>query len=87
MFDGEYYKIKLINPDDIKPNDIVVAFINDSYVVKRVTAVYKCAVDLKGDNIKQSMNFKYVSKKRIKFKVVRPTLTTKLMRRYLNAKK
>lgn len=86
MFEGETYKVLPVDPETLKQRDIVVAKINGEIVVKRITAIYALAVDLKGDNRKASKNFDFVSKKKIYYKVIRPTLWTKLLRRYKNAK-
>lgn len=86
MFEGETYKVLPIDPETLKPRDIVVAKINGEIVVKRITAIDALAVDLKGDNRKASKDFGLVSKKKIYYKVMRPTLWTKLLRRYRNVK-
>ena len=86
MFEGETYKVLPIDPETLKPRDIVVAKINGEIVVKRITAIYALAVDLKGDNWGASKDFDLVSKKKIKLKVIRPTIWTRLLRRYNNVK-
>lgn len=86
MFEGETYKVLPVDPETLKQRDIVVAKINGEIVVKRITAIYALAVDLKGDNRQASKDFDLVSKKKIYYKVMRPTLWTKLLRRYRNVK-
>lgn len=81
MFEGETYKVLPVDPETLQVRDIVVAKINGEIVVKRITDIYALAVDLKGDNQKASKDFDLVSKKKIYYKVIRPTLWTKLLRR------
>ncbi len=87
MFAGETYKVLPIDPETLKQRDIVVAMINGEIVVKRITAIYALAVDLKGDNRKASKDFDLVSKKKIYYKVMCPTFATWLLRRWRNANK
>lgn len=82
MFEGETYKVSPVDPETLQERDIVVAKINGEIVVKRITAIYALAVDLKGDNRKASKYFDLVSKKKIYYKVICPTLWTKFLRRY-----
>lgn len=87
FFEGETYKVRRIDPETVKPGNIVVAYIKDEFVVKRISAVYLQAVDLKGDNRGHSTDFEFVPKKRIHYKVIRPTFATWLLRRWRNANK
>lgn len=82
MYEGETYKILPVDPEMLKPGDVVVAHLKYQDVVKRISAVYKFGVDLKGDNWKHSTNFDSVPKSKILYKVICPTIWTKLLRRY-----
>lgn len=86
LYEGEIYHIKKLRTrSELNVGDIVVAQIDGKYVVKRIAKIHYIQniplYDLHGDNKKISKNFKNVLRSDIKYKLTRPTLLTKFIRK------
>ena len=86
LHEGEVYHIKRLRTrSELSVGDIVIAEIDGKRVVKRIVKIRYIGnmplYDLHGDNKKFSKNFKNVLRSDIKYKLTRPTLLTKFIRR------
>ena len=85
LHEGEVYHIKKLRTrSELNVGDIVIAEIDGLRVVKRIRRIHHSILplyDLYGDNEEASRNFKNVFRSNIKYKLIRPTLLTKYIRR------
>lgn len=86
LHEGEVYHIRRVRTrSELNIGDIVVAQIDGENVVKRIVKIHYIRnmplYDLYGDNKKVSKNFELVFRSNIKYKLIRPTLLTKYIRR------
>ena len=86
LHEGEVYHIKRLRTrSELNVGDIVIAEIDGLRVVKRIVKIHYIGniylYDLHGDNKKVSKNFENVFRSDIKYKLARPTLLTKYIRR------
>lgn len=86
LHEGEVYHIRRVRTrSELSVGDIVVAEIDGKRVAKRIAKIHCIGniylYDLHGDNKKFSKNFELVFRSNIKYKLTRPTLLTKFIRR------
>lgn len=90
LHEGEVYHIKRLRTrSELSVGDIVVAEIDGKRVVKRIKKIHRTAFgatlyDLHGDNKKFSKNFENVLRSQIKYKLGRPAILLKFLRRYIH---
>lgn len=80
LYEGETYLVRRAKWRELKVDDIVVAEIDGKLVVKRIVKKSLCFCDLEGDNRGHSHNFLGCLRSEIKYKLVRPTILTLLIR-------
>ena len=86
LHEGEVYHIRRVRTrSELSVGDIVIAEIDGLRVAKRIAKIHCIGniylYDLHGDNKKVSKNFQNVFRSEIEYKLIRPTLLTKYIRR------